>query len=94
MQMGSSVGVAVLNTVAVTAMAAALSADVRVGRPSCAADAMAAGFATASGRAGGILIVGAVVALLLVRVPRPQPRQHTEVFESAAGLSRSRPAKN
>ena len=67
MQIGGSIGTAVLNTVAITATAAYAVAH---GRPS-GRDALVHGYATATGWSAGALAVAAAVVLLVVRTPRP-----------------------
>jgi EmrB/QacA subfamily drug resistance transporter len=62
MQVGSSIGVAVLNTLAVTATAAYVSNHVSA-TPS---DALVHGYATATGWAAGLLVAVAVVSDLLI----------------------------
>jgi uncharacterized membrane protein YczE len=62
MQVGSSIGVAVLNTLAVTATTAYVSNHVGATPP----DALVHGYATASGWAAGLLVAVAVVSGLLI----------------------------
>lgn len=69
MQVGSSVGTAVLNTIAVTATAAYLSAHQGAGD----AAALVHGYATATGAAAGVLLVVAIACAVLIR-PRPAAR--------------------
>jgi EmrB/QacA subfamily drug resistance transporter len=66
-QIGSSLGTAVLNTVATTATASFLAAHAGEAH----SGAVVAGFASAAGVAALILVAGALVALVLVSSPRP-----------------------
>jgi EmrB/QacA subfamily drug resistance transporter len=71
-QVGASLGTALLNTIAASATAAALAAP----HPSAAvvAHALVRGYATASGWAAAILVVGAIVVFLLIDAGPPQRR--------------------
>jgi hypothetical protein len=60
MQIGGSIGTAVLNTVAITATAAFMSTE--AGSPTAARDALVHGYATATGWAAALLVVVAAVA--------------------------------
>jgi EmrB/QacA subfamily drug resistance transporter len=73
MQIGGSVGTAVLNTIAVTATASYLT--LHAGSPATAADALVHGYATAIGWACLLLITVALVAVVMLRSLRPQPHQ-------------------
>jgi hypothetical protein len=64
MQVGSSVGTAILNSVAVAATAAYAGTDAR--------EALVHGYATATGWSAVALAVTAVLVLVLVRTPRPE----------------------
>jgi EmrB/QacA subfamily drug resistance transporter len=64
MQVGSSVGTAVLNSIAVAATAAYAGTDPRA--------ALVHGYATATGWSAAALGVTAVLVLVLVRTPRPE----------------------
>ena len=64
-QVGASLGVAVLNTIAATATAAYLGPRT---------EAVLHGFAQATGWGAAIMVLSAVVAALLVRAPRPSPQ--------------------
>lgn len=66
-QVGSSLGTAILNTVATTATASYLATHAIGGVNA----AVVAGFATAAGVAAAILVLAAAVALVLVTAPRP-----------------------
>jgi EmrB/QacA subfamily drug resistance transporter len=68
MQVGSSVGTAVLNSLAVAATAAYSGADPRA--------ALVHGYATATGWSACALAVTAVLVLVLVRTPRPEQAGH------------------
>jgi EmrB/QacA subfamily drug resistance transporter len=69
MQIGASIGTAVLNTVAITAASSYLAAH--VGAP--AIDGVVHGFAEATALAAILLGCVAVVTVVLVRTPKPQP---------------------
>jgi len=71
MQIGGSIGTAVLNTVAITTTAAYLSAHAR--SATAGRDALVHGYATATGWAAALLVAVAAVALLLIRVPKGAP---------------------
>ncbi|WP_248580498.1 MFS transporter [Nocardioides sp. InS609-2] len=66
MQVGGSIGTAALNSVAVSATAAA----------GVGAAALVHGFAVATTCAAALLVAAAVVAAVLVRTPRPEQNQH------------------
>ena len=68
MQVGGSVGTAVLNTIAVTATASYLSSH--AGSPTAA---LVHGYATAIGWAAVLLAAVAVMAMVLIRSPRLNP---------------------
>jgi len=72
MQIGGSIGTAVLNTVAITATAAYLSTHAR--STTAARDALVHGYATATLWAAALLVAVSAVATVLIR-PRPQ-HQH------------------
>jgi EmrB/QacA subfamily drug resistance transporter len=72
-QVGSSIGVAVLNTIAVTATAAYAAAHASAARPSTAA--LIHGYATAAASAAGLLAAAAVLVFIVAATPRPQPSQ-------------------
>jgi Major Facilitator Superfamily len=72
MQIGSSVGTAVLNSVAVAATASYVVAH----RPGDTRDALVHGYATATGWSALTLALVAVLVVVLVRTPRPQPHLH------------------
>ena len=64
-QVGASLGVAVLNTIAASATAAYLGPRT---------EAVLHGFAQATGWGAAIMVLSAVVAALLIRAPRPSPQ--------------------
>jgi hypothetical protein len=70
MQIGASIGTAVLNTVAITATRTYVS-----GHPGAASVAgLVHGYATATAGSAALLAVIAVAAVILIRTPRPQPQ--------------------
>jgi hypothetical protein len=68
MQIGSSVGTAVLNTVAVDATRGFVGSPI---------DALVHGFATATGCAAAALVAGAIVVVAFLRPAAPSPQQTT-----------------
>ena len=72
MQIGSSVGTAVLNSLAVAATASYVVAN----RPGDPRDALVHGYATATGWSALVLALVAVLVVVLVRTPRPRPHPH------------------
>jgi hypothetical protein len=75
MQVGGSVGTAVLNSVAVAATAAFVAGHpARTGAPTDVA--LVHGFAAATGWSAVALAVTAALTLVLVRTPRPQAHPH------------------
>jgi EmrB/QacA subfamily drug resistance transporter len=70
MQIGGSIGVAVLNTIAVT------TTSHRLARHTPAGEALVRGFGTAAGSAAILLACAAAVVLITVRAARPAPRPH------------------
>lgn len=72
MQIGGSIGVAVLNTIAVDATSRYLT-----GHPSApAGEALADGFGSAAGWAAVLICCAAAIVLLTVRTARPAPHHH------------------
>jgi EmrB/QacA subfamily drug resistance transporter len=71
MQVGGSIGTAVLNTIAVTATAGYLSSHAH--SETAALNALVHGYASAIGWAAALLAAVAVVAMVLIRAPRPSP---------------------
>src|SRR6266536_3099037 len=74
-QVGGSLGVALLNTIAVGAAAGSLAASTHRG-PDAVARALVHGYTTATGWAATILLAAAILAAVLINAPRPvrQPR--------------------
>jgi EmrB/QacA subfamily drug resistance transporter len=70
MQVGGSIGTAVLNTIAITATGAYLSSHAHSAAAGTAA--LIDGYAAATGWAAALLAVVAVVAFMLIRFPQPQ----------------------
>jgi EmrB/QacA subfamily drug resistance transporter len=70
MQIGGSIGVAVLNTIAVTAAHDSLAGHARP------ADALVRGFGTAAGWAALLPACAAALVIVTVRTSRPAPRPH------------------
>lgn len=70
-QLGSSIGAALLNTIAVTAAAACLASHPGVS----AVTATVHGYATAMAWGAGILLVTAIPALILINAKAPSPRR-------------------
>jgi EmrB/QacA subfamily drug resistance transporter len=75
-QLGGSIGIALLNTIAASATADFVASHAP--SPSLEAEAMVEGFAQASAWAAGIIAVGALVAIGLVNTPRPAHGAATE----------------
>ncbi|NVI91169.1 MFS transporter [Actinomadura sp. BRA 177] len=69
-QIGSSIGLALLNTIATSATADYLASH--GGNPALAKQALVEGFGTASAWAAGILAAGALIVAALMNAPRPQ----------------------
>jgi EmrB/QacA subfamily drug resistance transporter len=74
-QVGGSLGVALLNTIAAGAAAGSLAASTHRG-PDAVARALVHGYTTATGWAATILLAAAILAAVLINAPRPvrQPR--------------------
>jgi lysylphosphatidylglycerol synthetase-like protein (DUF2156 family) len=70
MQVGGSIGTAVLNTIAVTASASYLSTH--VGSQVVASAALVHGYATAVGWATALLAAVAIIALVMIRSSDPR----------------------
>jgi EmrB/QacA subfamily drug resistance transporter len=70
MQVGGSIGTAVLNTIAITATGVYLSSHAH--SPAAGIGALIDGYAAATGWAAVLLAVVAVVAFMLIRFPQPQ----------------------
>nr|WP_279491286.1 MFS transporter [Actinomadura sp. KC216] len=69
-QVSSSIGTALLNTIAATATADYLAS--RGGNPAVAKEAMLEGFVTAGTWAAGIVLAGALIVAVLMNSPRPE----------------------
>lgn len=69
-QVGSSIGVALLNTIATTATVDYLASHGR--SPAVAKQALVEGFGTGSAWAAGILAAGALIVAVLMNTPRPE----------------------
>lgn len=72
-QVGSSIGTAVLNTIAVTATAGYAAAHPHTAPPHTAA--LVHGYATVAASSAGLLAAAALLVLVVVNAPRPQPTQ-------------------
>ncbi|MGW3949435.1 MFS transporter [Streptomyces sp. NPDC004752] len=82
-QISSSIGTALLNTIAAGATADYLASHASQGRsPVFAKKAMLEGFATAGTWAAGILLAGALIVALLMNTQRPTHQAVTEDAES------------
>lgn len=82
-QISSSIGTALLNTIATGATADFLAAHASLG----AKRAMLEGFVTAGTWAAGILLVGALVVTVLMNTARPEPQAVTEAAEPVLAYS-------
>lgn len=78
MQVGSSVGTAVLNSLAVAATASYVAAH----GPARTSDALVHGYATATGWSALALAVAAVLVVALVRTPGPRPHSQEQQKEN------------
>jgi hypothetical protein len=74
-QVGGSIGVALVNTIAASATAAYLAGTHGPGGHALRT-ALVHGYTTAISWAAGLLLVAAVVAAVLIDAPRPAPRGH------------------
>jgi EmrB/QacA subfamily drug resistance transporter len=72
-QIGGSLGVAVLNTIAASATAAVLAVN---SNERLRVDAIVHGYSIATGWGAAILLIGAVVAAALINAGKPSPQQH------------------
>ncbi|GAA1880772.1 MFS transporter [Actinomadura bangladeshensis] len=81
-QVGSSIGIALLNTIATTATVDYLASHGR--SPAVAKQALVEGFGTGSAWAAGILVAGALIVAVLMNTPRPES-------EPAAGAEKGVP---
>ncbi|UGQ12274.1 MFS transporter [Yinghuangia sp. ASG 101] len=82
-QIGASVGVALLNTIATSATADYL-ADHGM-NPALAKEAAVEGFRTAGAWAAGIILTGALAVALLMNTPRPEQRAEPEDAAAVGG---------
>lgn len=71
-QVGSSIGIALLNTIATSATADYLVSHGR--SPAVAKQALVEGFGTGSAWGAGILLAGALIVAVLMNAPRPETR--------------------
>lgn len=91
-QISSSIGTALLNTIATSATADYLASHASQGRsPAFARTAMLEGFVTAGTWAAGILLAGALIVVVLMNSPRPKHQAVTEDAESAGGAEDADP---
>ncbi|WP_141579185.1 MFS transporter [Actinomadura sp. WMMA1423] len=87
-QIGGSIGIALLNTVATSTTADYLSSHARDGlSPDVAKQALVEGFGAAGALSAGIMIVGALVVGVLMNTPRPEHRPATADAEAPAPLA-------
>jgi EmrB/QacA subfamily drug resistance transporter len=75
-QVGGSIGVALVNTIAASATAAYLAGTRGPGGDAVQRAALVHGYTTAIGWAAGLLLVATVLAAVLINAPRPAPRSH------------------
>ncbi|MFI0351803.1 MFS transporter [Actinomadura sp. 9N407] len=80
-QISSSIGTALLNTIATSATAAYIASHGT--SPAIAREAMLEGFVTAGTWAAGILLAGALVVVVLMNTPRPERQAVTKDAEDA-----------
>lgn len=72
-QIGGSIGIALLNTIATAATADHLAAHASQGpSPAIAKQALVEGFAAAGAWSAGILVAGALIVAVLMNTPRPE----------------------
>ncbi|MFB4308440.1 MFS transporter [Actinomadura sp. GTD37] len=83
-QVGSSIGLALLNTIATSATVDYLASH--GGSPAIAKQALVEGFGTASAWAAGILTVGALIVAALMNAARPEEQSAAEDSGDAAPL--------
>jgi predicted MFS family arabinose efflux permease len=86
-QVGSSIGTAILNTLAVTATATYLATHPTA--PSLHRAALIHGYATATAWATGLLAAMAVLIYLLIPAPRPQPTEHKQTTHTQTAKEES-----
>jgi EmrB/QacA subfamily drug resistance transporter len=80
-QVGSSIGIALLNTVATTATVDYLASHGR--SPAVAKQALVEGFGTGSAWAAGILVAGALIVAVLMNTPRPGDEPAADAAKAA-----------
>ncbi|GGR08409.1 MFS transporter [Streptomyces aurantiogriseus] len=91
---GSSIGTALLNTIAAGKTADYLTSHASQGRsPAIAKQALLEGFETASTWAAGILLAGALIVAVLMNTPRPELPAATEDVESPDGAEDAKSAE-
>lgn len=83
-QIGASIGIAVLNTIAAAATAGHLAAHGTT--PDAAGRAAVEGFAEAGAWAAGIILAGALVVAFLMNTPRPESRPADDDAEAPEPL--------
>ena len=83
-QIGASIGIAVLNTIAAAATAGHLAAHGTT--PDVARRAAVEGFAEAGTWAAGIILAGALVVAFLMNTPRPESRPADDDAEAPEPL--------
>ncbi|WP_221635587.1 hypothetical protein [Actinomadura hallensis] len=83
-QIGASIGIAVLNTIAAAATAGHLAAHGTT--PDVARRAAVEGFAEAGAWAAGIILAGALVVAFLMNTPRPESRPADDDAEAPEPL--------
>ncbi|TDC80534.1 MFS transporter [Actinomadura sp. 7K507] len=92
-QISSSLGTALINTIATSATADYLAAHAsQGGSPAFAKKAMLEGFVTAGTWTAGILLAGAVIVAVLMNTSRPEHQAVTEDGEGAGGAEDGEPA--
>jgi MFS family permease len=93
-QVGSSIGTALLNTIAAGKTADYLTSHASQGRsPATAKQALLEGFETAGTWAAGILLAGALTVAVLMNTPRPELPAVTEDVESPGGAEDAKSAE-
>jgi MFS family permease len=91
-QISSSIGTALLNTIATGATAEYLAAHAsQGGSPAFAKKAMLEGFVTAGTWAAGILLGGALIVTVLMNTPRPEQAVAEDAESASAGPVLARP---
>ncbi|MFG2102648.1 MFS transporter [Micromonospora echinaurantiaca] len=89
-QISSSIGTALLNTIATSATADYVASHARHGRsPAFAKEAMLEGFVTAGTWAAGILLAGALIVAVLMNTPRPRQQAAVGAEDAAPVLAHS-----